>query len=415
MNLRNFKYGRIGKPIPVREDKAIGLNPCGEIPLEDKELCNVVETLPTRCPSVTHWYDACRYASFYASTVSLLPTHRSETNKVVVRNRRIGVSIIDWTGWVLSEGLHKVTSYMRKGYEVVTEENRTRNEEAGVPEAIRKTTIKPGGTGPKLPGKTPGIGYPTFRHTLRRMRVAANNPICPVLDAAGVPWEPDYFDPSNTRVYEYPTLQGPAAPAETISLWQQAMNLCTVQREWSDNAVSNTLYFKPRWKLVLARDTFIRDWSNAESERTRQFREDFPSYVREALGASNFLHIENDFANPGKVHIQVEENYKITCKLNKYGEYELRIYKFDPNHEEDVIEHVLSAITPMIKSCSLLPHTPEGAYRQMPESGISAEEYERRLKAIRPIDWSLFKNSDGEDEKFCQGESCAVVQVRVDP
>jgi ribonucleoside-diphosphate reductase alpha chain len=38
MNLRNFKYGRIGKPIPVREDKADGLNPCGEIPLEDKEL-----------------------------------------------------------------------------------------------------------------------------------------------------------------------------------------------------------------------------------------------------------------------------------------------------------------------------------------------------------------------------------------
>lgn len=38
MNLRNFKYGRIGKPIPVREDLADGLNPCGEIPLEDKEL-----------------------------------------------------------------------------------------------------------------------------------------------------------------------------------------------------------------------------------------------------------------------------------------------------------------------------------------------------------------------------------------
>lgn len=38
MNLRNFKLGRIGKHFTGREDKADGLNPCGEIPLEDKEL-----------------------------------------------------------------------------------------------------------------------------------------------------------------------------------------------------------------------------------------------------------------------------------------------------------------------------------------------------------------------------------------
>src|SRR5690606_2588145 len=65
VNLRNFKYGRIGKPIPVREDVADGLNPCGEIPEEDKELCNVDETLPTRCPTAQHWYQACRFATFY--------------------------------------------------------------------------------------------------------------------------------------------------------------------------------------------------------------------------------------------------------------------------------------------------------------------------------------------------------------
>jgi len=89
MNLKNFKYGRLGKGhLPaMREDLADGLNPCGEIPLEDKELCNVVETVPTRCPNVETWYKACEYAAFYAATVSLLPTHREETNRVVVRNR----------------------------------------------------------------------------------------------------------------------------------------------------------------------------------------------------------------------------------------------------------------------------------------------------------------------------------------
>lgn len=396
MNLRNFKAGRVGKPVPVRDDLATGLNPCGEIPLEDKELCNVVETLPTVCPNVETWYKSCEYASFYASTVSLLPTHRPETNRVVMRNRRIGVSIIDWTGWVLAEGLHKVTKYMRKGYDIVTVVNRTRNAESGVPEAVRKTTIKPGGTGPKLPGKTPGIGYPTFAETLRRMRVAASNPICPVLDASGIPFEPDYFDPLKTRVYEFPTKQGPAAPADQISLWEQAMNLVTVQREWSDNAVSNTLYFRPKWQLIRYREVSGLD-EKAYNE----------AWMQEAHSIAMLIEVPHYKVDKLPVDY-LDAKWKVVAKPNKYGVTEVKVYQFDPNHEEDQIERVLSSITPLIKSCSLLPHSAKGAYRQMPEEGITPLEYETRLAKIKPIDWTLFKGSDGEDEKFCQGDTCIV-------
>jgi ribonucleoside-triphosphate reductase len=407
MNLRNFKIGRVGKHFIGREDKADGLNPCGEIPLEDKELCNVVETLPTRCPNVETWYKACEYAALYAQSVSLLPTHREETNRVVVRNRRIGVGIIDWTGWVHDCGMHKVTSYMRKGYDTVVRVATERASESGVPAPIRFTTIKPGGTGPKLPGKTSGIGYPTFVETLRRMRVAANNPICPVLDAAGVPYEPDYFDPDNTRVYCYPTKQGPARPADQVSLWEQAMNLVTVQREWSDNAVSNTLYFKPRWKLVLFRDSSDPKLKGMDTEEThnKAFREQFPEYVS-SIWANKYTEL---FAVP-EAFKHEDDKDKIVVKKNKYGVWELSVYEFDPNHEEDDIERVLSAITPLIKSCSLLPHSAKGAYRQMPEEGITPQEYETRLKAIKPINWSKFGGSDGIDERYCQGDACVIPQ-----
>lgn len=402
MNLKNFKYGRIGKYDDVLEDDADGLNPCGEITLVNKELCNVVETCPTRCPNVETWYKACEYATFYASTTSLLPTHREETNRIVIKNRRIGVGIIDWTGWVVAEGMHKVISYMRKGYAIVTKTNKQRNAEAGVPESIRKTTVKPGGTVPKLVGKTAGIGYPTYDYTLRRMRVAANNPICPILEAAGVPWEPDYFDPDGTKIYQYPTLQGPALPADQVSLWEQAMNLVCVQREWSDNAVSNTLYFRPKWKLVCYREEYTDD----------SFRTKFPEYVKEALGLS-IHNLGLDFSE-ARAFVKESTNWKVTVKHNKYGAYELSIYKFDPNHEENIIEKVLSSITPLIKSCSLLPHSAKGAYRQMPEEGITAEEYETRLKAIKTIDWSKFRGSDGQDEKFCTGDACELPKNRSD-
>lgn len=368
----------------------------------------MVETLPTRCPNVETWYKACEYAAYYAQSVSLLPTHREETNRVVVRNRRIGVGIIDWTGWVHENGMHKVISYMRKGYDTVVRTATERASESGVPAPIRFTTIKPGGTGPKLPGKTPGIGYPTFIETLRRMRVATNNPICPVLDKAGVPFKPDYFDPENTRVYEYPTKQGPARPADEVPLWEQAMNLVTVQREWSDNAVSNTLYFKPKWKLVMFRDSSnpILKGMDTSDDHDRAFRNDFPAYVSEAWKLKSYDEL---FAIPTPFKHEDEKD-KIVCKKNKYGVWELSIYEFDPHHEEDDIERVLSSIVPLIKSCSLLPHSAKGAYRQMPEEGLTPSEYQKRLKAIKSIDWSTFGGSDGLDEKYCQGDQCVVSQ-----
>ncbi len=412
INLRNLKYGRISKKVQPRPDAADLFNPCGEIPLEDKELCNVVETLPTRCPTVEDWYESCEFAASYAQSVSLLPTHRSETNRVVVRNRRIGVGIIDWTGWVHQEGLHKVTSYMRKGYATVVRVATKRAEETGVPAPIRFTTIKPGGTGPKLPGKTSGMGYPTFRHTLRRMRVAANNPICPVLDKAGVPFEPCYFDPVKTRIYEYPTLQGPAQPAEEVSLWEQATNLVTVQREWADNAVSNTLYFRPMWKLTLMRATLIRDFSLGEAEKNQlresQFTTDFANFVATELPDHYNAPPVGIFDKPKLIEIVVDGKFKLETKLTKYGEWELYIYRFDPQHEEGIILKVLSSIAPLIKSCSVLPHTAKGAYRQMPEEGITEEEYKARLSKIKRIDWSAFCGSDGMDEKYCTSDVCEI-------
>lgn len=405
INLRNLIYGRIGKKVQPKPDKADGFNPCGEIPLEDKELCNVVETLPTVCQDEKQWYKACEYAAVYAQSVSLLPTHREETNRVVVRNRRIGVGIIDWTGWVHAEGLHRVTKYMRAGYDTVVDVATKHAEESGVPAPIRFTTIKPGGTGPKLPGKTSGIGYPTFRHTLRRMRVAANNPICGILDRANIPFEPCYFDPTGTRVYEYPTLQGPSQPAEEVSLWEQAMNLVTVQREWSDNAVSNTLYFRPKWKLTMARTTFIRDWSgDVDAQRTKEY-----------INFGNELYTENKIPDSLlsmfttlEPFEHVKASWKLVTKKNRYGEWEVNYYEFDPNHEEGIILKVLASIAPHIKSCSVLPHTAKGAYRQMPEEGITEAEYKARLAAIKPIDWSEFTGSDGIDEKFCSGDTCAL-------
>ena len=49
INMQNVPKGRVGKTENHRPDKAVGFNPCGEIPLESREVCNLAETCPTRC------------------------------------------------------------------------------------------------------------------------------------------------------------------------------------------------------------------------------------------------------------------------------------------------------------------------------------------------------------------------------
>jgi hypothetical protein len=65
----------------------------------------------------------------------------------------------------------------------------------------------------------------------------------------------------------------------------------------------------------------------------------------------------------------------------------------------------------MVKSVSALPHTAEGVYPQAPYSGITREEFDRRRRAVRPIDWSVYRG-DGQDERYCNADSCTVPSRR---
>lgn len=208
------------------------------------------------------------------------------------------------------------------------------------------------------------------------MRVAAGNPIVPVLTEAGVPWEVCVHDP-NTMIFSFYTYQE-GKPATDVSLWQQAMNLVTFQREWADNAVSNTLYFKPKWELCAVINPTVLD---------------LRGYLHSKRLAEEIIESGVDYDG-------------LTVRV-KYVDDKLHIYRYNMNHEEDIIEQVISHIVPLTKSLSLLPHSGAGAYAQMPESALSESEYENR--PTYNFNWSLFLNSEGQDERFCDaGGTCEI-------
>ena len=249
INLYNIqKFGRYGKD--DRKDKANLVNPCGEIPLENFELCNLAEVFPPRCANSKVYYDALKFATFYASTVSLLPTHRPETNAVIARNRRIGVSISGVSQWASGEvpegwgdmNYTKMTKFLRYGYKVVRTENFILAEKSGIPASIRVTTVKPSGSISLLAGVTAGVHYPVSRYAIRRMRIGSDSPLVPILKSSNIPSEVDTYS-DNTLVFSFAIDHGNVRPCEEVSPWEQFSLVATMQRCYADNCVSATIYF----------------------------------------------------------------------------------------------------------------------------------------------------------------------------
>ena len=223
---------------------------CGEICLESFELCNLSETFPHRCADLDTFNKALEFATFYSTSVSLLPTHRPETNAVIARNRRIGVSISGIAQWVsgaapIGWGLMnytRMTRILRDGYKIVKDENTRLAKAAGVPPSIRVTTIKPSGSISLLAGATAGVHYPVSRYAIRRMRIGNDSPLVPALKEAGIPHEPDTYS-DNTLVFEFAIDHGDVRPVEEVSPWEQFSLVAMLQRCWADNMVSATVYF----------------------------------------------------------------------------------------------------------------------------------------------------------------------------
>ena len=247
INLYNIqKYGRFGKERP---DEATLVNPCGEIPLENFELCNLAESFPTRSTSVDRFYKSLEYATFYATTVSLLPTHRPETNSVIAKNRRIGVSISGIAQWAsVNDDIWKqmnytrLGGYLREGYKIVRDTNTRLAKAAGVPASVRVTTVKPSGSISLVAGVTPGVHYPVSRFAIRRVRIGSNSPITKPLIEAGVRYETDKVS-DNTLVFEFVIDHGDVRPCEEVSPWEQFSLVQMLQKHYADNCVSATIYF----------------------------------------------------------------------------------------------------------------------------------------------------------------------------
>ena len=235
----NQKITKTGRP---KLEMAFTAN-CGEQTLESFELCCLVETFPSRHESYEEFRDTLKYAYLYAKSVTLVNTHWKETNAVMLKNRRMGISQTGITEAFVKQGRRNILNWCDKAYKYVKEIDDQYSDWLCVPKSIKITTVKPSGSVSLLPGVPPGIHYPHSEYYIRRIRISKNSDLIEPVRAAGYHIEQDEYA-NNAYVVEFPVHEKHFERSKNdVSIWEQTQNAADYQRYWSDNQVSITVTF----------------------------------------------------------------------------------------------------------------------------------------------------------------------------
>jgi hypothetical protein len=217
-----------------------------------------------------------------------LPSHQKKTEEVNRKNMRIGLGVTGYLqatdeqkGW-----LNDCYTHLRK-FDISYS-----NIHSFVP-SIKLTTIKPSGTLSLLAGTTSGC-HPGFsQYYIRRIRIASNSPLAGSCRSHGYPVEfQKKFDGSldyETVVVEFPCAHPIGTVlAKDLTAVQQMDIVRRLQREWADNAVSCTVYFK--------------------KEELPEIQEYLAKYYKDEIKSISFLlHSEHGFVQAPLEEISYEE------------------------------------------------------------------------------------------------------------
>jgi len=245
INLKLSKLiGRTGEtqyPDPDVE----GYNPCAEQSLVDKETCCLAEVYLPNIESYNELQEVLSFA--YRVNKHSLALHCSlkETEAIVNRNMRMGIGM---TG--ILQATAEQRGWLSDAYVWLRKYDERYSLMKGFPTSIKLTTVKPSGTLSLLAGVTPGVHpNPAGPYYIRRVRISAASPLIDVCRRHGYHIEPQVnFDGSadkTTMVVSFPCQLPATTPVAANFTWREQLdNVREMQRVWSDNSVSCTVYYK---------------------------------------------------------------------------------------------------------------------------------------------------------------------------
>ena len=232
------------------EEHEFGTNPCSEIILRPYQFCNLSEIVVRPDDTLETLKEKTRIATILGTLQATLTDFRY-LRKIWKDNTEeealLGVSLTGIMDHPLlcgrgdNEELKRWLTEMR---DEAINTNKNWAERLGIKQSTAISAIKPSGTVSQLVDSASGIHPRYSDQYVRRVRADGRDPLCTVLEAAGVPSEDDMMNPS-TKVFAFPIASPEGAVTasdmgamEQLELWE------LYQDYWCEHKPSMTCYYR---------------------------------------------------------------------------------------------------------------------------------------------------------------------------
>ena len=222
------KYGR-----RIVDDWQFGTNPCGEIILRPRGLCNLSEIVCRATDTIEDLKRKVRYASILGTFQSTLTNFKYVTGRWkenADEERLLGVSLTGihdnpYTNGSMGEDVLK--NLLNELRLIVLDVNKEFAKAIGIPESAAATTVKPSGTVSQLVHSASGIHTRHAPHYFRRVRGDKKDPLTQMMIDVGFPVEDETTKPDQMSVFTF--------PIESPDTSKSRNDMTAIDRDWETN------------------------------------------------------------------------------------------------------------------------------------------------------------------------------------
>jgi len=226
-----------------------GTNPCSEIILRSREMCNLSEVVVRTDDTEDTLLEKVKLATILGTFQSTLTNFKyvsKDWKKNCIEERLLGVSltgIMDnkWTAGKLP-GLDVLLENLKK---MSVDTNKEWSEKLKINQSAAITCVKPSGTVSQLVDSASGIHARHNPYYIRTVRGDKKDPLTKMMVEQGFPAEDDVMKPNDTTVFSFPIKCSPDAvfrqdltAIEQLELWK------TYQVHWCEHKPSVTISVK---------------------------------------------------------------------------------------------------------------------------------------------------------------------------
>ena len=268
------KIKRTGEPGFLNKEAAIkrnpnfkGTNPCGEILLDSKQVCNlttvnVMAFVEDGKLDLEELMNAQRLSARAGYRMTMLELELPEWNEKQNRDHLLGCSLTGWQDMVnaCNYTKEKEVALLKLLKHAAKEAACEYAKELGTGEPLLVTTVKPEGTLSQLPTVSSGVHYSHSPYYVRRVRVSSSDPLVKVCEELGYPIHPEVgqeIETARTKVVEFPVKAPDGRTKKDATAIEQLENYIMFMDNYVDHNCSITVTVKEHeWDEV---EQFIWD------------------------------------------------------------------------------------------------------------------------------------------------------------